>query len=261
MEVNALHRKSRRTSRRVSIHCRSAVREDPSTSDGPKQAGELLPAAASELNNLIQIIAGTIKMLEEMWEGDARANKYFEMLHLSTDRATRVMNQLVKHAGGSERKILLHPSFVTPARPKSGHGKGRPRCIMVVDDEPMALVLSKHVLTQAGFEVVTAQSGFECLESYRARPDRFDLVLLDLTMPLMDGEETFNRLREIDAKAVVVLDTGFIEKHRLDQMMADGLAGFVRRPYQPAQVIAQIKSVLDASEGSGLSKTSALIPF
>jgi CheY-like chemotaxis protein len=235
--------------------------EGPSTRDLPKQAGELLPAAASELNNLLQIIAGTIKLLENMWEGDSRAIKYFEMLHLSTDRATKVMNQLVKHAGGSERKILLHPSFATPARPKSGSGNGRSRCIMVVDDEPMALVLSKHVLTQAGFEVVTARSGLECLDFYRARPGRFDLVLLDLTMPLMDGEETFNRLREIDAKAVVVLDTGFIEKHRLEQMMADGLAGFVRRPYQPAEMIAQIMSVLDASEGLGLSKTSALIPF
>jgi hypothetical protein len=135
--------------------------EGPSTSGLPKQAGELLPAAASELNNLLQIIAGTIKLLENMWEGDSRAIKYFEMLHLSTDRATKVMNQLVKQAGGSERKILLNPSFATPARPKSGPGNGRSRCIMVVDDEPMALVLSKHVLTQAGFEVVTARSGLE----------------------------------------------------------------------------------------------------
>jgi two-component system cell cycle sensor histidine kinase/response regulator CckA len=89
------------------------------------------------------------------------------------------------------------------------------------------------------------------------------LVLLDLTMPLMDGEETFNRLREIDAKAIVVLDTGFIEKHRLEQMMADGLAGFVRRPYQPAEMIAQIMSVLDTTSGSspGQPSSSPPIPF
>lgn len=237
------------------------MREGPSTSDWPKQAGDPLPAAASELNNLLQIIAGTIKLLENMWEGDSRATKYFEMLHLSTDRATKVMSQLVEQAGGSERKILLHPSFANPARPKAGSRAGRSRCIMVVDDEPMALVLSKHVLTQAGFEVVTAQSGLECLDLYRSRPGRFDLILLDLTMPLMDGEETFNRLREIDAKAVVVLNTGFIEEHRLEQMMADGLAGFVPRPYQPAEVIAQIKSILEAAAGPGRPGSSPPIQF
>jgi hypothetical protein len=102
-------------------------------------------AAASELNNLLQIIAGTIKLLENTWEGDSRATKYFEMLHLNTDRPTKVMSQLVEHAGGSERKILLHPSFATAATPKAGSHGGRSRCIMVVDDEPMALVLSKHV--------------------------------------------------------------------------------------------------------------------
>ena len=70
------------------------------------------------------------------------------------------------------------------------------------------------------------------------------LVLLDLTMPLMDGEETFRRLREIESKAVVVLNTGFIEEERLATMMDAGLAGFVRRPYHPVELIAQIRSIL-----------------
>jgi CheY-like chemotaxis protein len=171
------------------------------------------------------------------------------------------MSQLVEHAGGSERKILLHPSFARPARPKPGLRKERSRCIMIVDDEPMALVLSKHVLTQAGFEVVTAQSGLECLDIYRSLPGRFDLVLLDLTMPLMDGEETFNRLREIDAKAVVMLNTGFIEEFRLKQMMSDGLAGFVRRPYPPEEMIAQIKSLFEATADSGLGRLGSSPPI
>ena len=223
-------------------------------------SAELLPAATSELNNLIQIIAGTVKLLENIWEGDSRATKYFEMLRLSTDRATKVMSQLVEEAGGSERKILLHPSF---AGPLSAGPKKRPlkaQRIMVVDDEPMALVLSKHVLTQAGFEVLTAQSGIECLDLYRSRPAHIDLVLLDLTMPLMDGEETFRRLRTIDPQATVVLNTGFIAEDRLERMMADGLAGFVRRPYQPAEVVAQIRSVLAVTSGEG-SGGSPPIPF
>ncbi len=239
------------------------MRDDFSTKQRAKQVDDLLPAAASEMNNLLQIISGTVKLLEKIWEGDGRARKYFEMLHMSTDRATEVMTRLVEKAGGSERKILLHPAFANPVRPTAGFVHGKSHCIMVVDDEPMALVLSKQVLTQAGFEVVTAQSGLECLELYRTRPGRFSLVLLDLTMPLMDGEDTFRRLREIDPKAVVVLNTGFIEEERLAQMMDAGLAGFVRRPYQPLEVIAQIRSILAtaASSGQGGPGLSPLIPF
>lgn len=238
------------------------MRKDFSTNDQAKKIGEMLPAAASEMNNLLQIIAGTVKLLEKIWNGDERAKKYFEMLHMSTDRATEVMSRLVEQAGGSERKILLHPSFANPARSHAKLGHGKSCCVMVVDDEPMALMLSRQVLTQAGFEVVTAQSGLECLDLYRARPGRFDLVLLDLNMPLMDGEDTFRRLREIDPKAVVVLNTGFIEEDRLGQMMTDGLAGFVRRPYQPAEVIGQIRSVLAAARpGEGGPGISPLIPM
>ncbi len=239
------------------------MRDDFSTSARAKQAIDLLPAAASEMNNLLQIIDGTVKLLEKIWDGDARAGKYFEMLHLSTDRATEVMSRLVEQAGGSERKILLHPAFANPGRSQATFQNGKSRCIMVVDDEPMALVLSRQVLVQAGFEVVTAQSGIECLDLYRARPERFDLVLLDLTMPLMDGEETFRRLREIDSKAVVVLNTGFIEEQRLTTMMEAGLAGFIRRPYQPMEVIAHIRSTLAtaARTGQGGPGISPVIPF
>ena len=93
--------------------------------------------------------------------------------------------------------------------------------------------------------MVTAQSGFEALELFRKHIGRFDLILLDLSMPIMDGEETFNRLCAIDPQVVVLLNTGFIEKHRLDRMMAAGLAGFLRRPYRPDEIIEQIRSVLE----------------
>ncbi len=212
------------------------------------RAAELLPAATSELNNLLQIIAGTVKLLENLWDGDSRATKYFEMLRMSTDRATQVMGELTEEAGGSERKILLHPSLARPASARPRNLVRTTQRVMVVDDEPMALVLSKHVLTQAGYEVITAQSGRECLDLYQMRPGDFDLVLLDLTMPEIDGEETFTRLRAIDPHATVVLNTGFIAEHRLERMMADGLAGFVRRPYQPSEVVEQIRAILAASQ-------------
>lgn len=63
-------------------------------------------------------------------------------------------------------------------------------------------------------------------------------------MPLMDGEETFNHLRAIEPKVQVLLNTGFIEKHRLERMMAAGLSGFLRRPYRPNDVVEHIELIL-----------------
>ena len=127
---------------------------------------------------------------------------------------------------------------------------------MVVDDEPMALVLLQQILSQAGHSVVTAQSGFEALDFFRKEPGRFSLILLDLAMPLMDGEETFNHLRAIEPNVVVLLNTGFIENLRLNRMMSNGLAGFLRRPYRPDEVITQIESVLENIKKGGTHNAS-----
>ena len=123
----------------------------------------------------------------------------------------------------------------------------RPRRILVVDDEPAARVLANRVFSEAGFEVVTVQSGFECLTQFRERPNWFDLILLDLSMPFMDGEETFRRLRAINPKVVVLLSTGFLAQaqDRIDRMLAAGLAGSIRKPHRPDELLARVQAVLE----------------
>jgi two-component system cell cycle sensor histidine kinase/response regulator CckA len=121
----------------------------------------------------------------------------------------------------------------------------RSRRILVVDDEPAARVLAHRVFTEAGYEVITIQSGFECLERLRKQPHGFDLILLDLSMPFMDGEETFRRLREINPEVVVLLSTGFMAQERVDRMLAAGLAGFIRKPHRPDELLARVQVILE----------------
>jgi two-component system, cell cycle sensor histidine kinase and response regulator CckA len=139
--------------------------------------------------------------------------------------------------------------FRNPETPEaSGHGlQARVRRILVVDDEPAARVLAFRVFSEAGFEVTTAQSGFECLEQFRKRPHWFDLILLDLSMPFMDGEETFKRLRALNPKVVVLLSTGFLTQaqERIDRMVAGGLAGFIRKPHRPDELLGQVQTILE----------------
>jgi two-component system, cell cycle sensor histidine kinase and response regulator CckA len=128
----------------------------------------------------------------------------------------------------------------------------RARRILVVDDEPAARVLANRVLSEAGFEVTTVQSGFECLERFRKEPRGFDLVLLDLSMPFLDGEETFKRLRGINPNVVALLSTGFLAQaqERIDRMLAGGLAGSIRKPHRPDELLARVEAILNDTKFS-----------
>jgi DNA-binding response OmpR family regulator len=142
----------------------------------------------------------------------------------------------------------------------SGNGSpARSRRILVVDDEPAARVLAFRVFSEAGFEVTTAQSGFECLEHFRKRPNWFDLILLDLSMPLLDGEETFKRLRALNPVVVVLLSTGFLTQaqERIDRMTAAGLAGFIRKPHRPDELLAKVNSTLERMKFSRVGCAAA----
>lgn len=120
----------------------------------------------------------------------------------------------------------------------------------------MALELSKRTLVDAGFVVTAVSSGADALRLLGQQPEGFDLVLLDFNLPEMDGEETFTRLRAVQPKILVLLNTGFIERHRLDRMMKNGLAGFLRRPYRPNELIAQISSILASGRRSAMPPRS-----
>jgi two-component system, cell cycle sensor histidine kinase and response regulator CckA len=142
------------------------------------------------------------------------------------------------------------PNQLAEADPSEASGRAvsaGPRRILVVDDDPAARVLANRVFSEAGFEATTVQSGFECLEKFRKNPNRFNLILLDLSMPFMDGEETFRRLRAINPNVVVLLSTGFLAQaqDRIDRMLAAGMAGSIRKPYQPDEMLAQVQATLE----------------
>jgi CheY-like chemotaxis protein len=219
----------------------------PSSPSADSVSKDTLSKATSELNNLLQIISGTSAEIENLWEGSDASEKYLAVLRASIERAEAVAGQLAEHAGCTEQKMLMHPELASFIKPKSVSRMpiSKPS-ILVVDDEEVALTLIKTLLSEAGYRVVTAQSGFECLDLFRRRPPGYDLVLLDLTMPFMDGEETFQRLREIHPDVPVVLCTGFIQQDRLERLMKAGLTGFLRKPLAPDEIVDHVRSILES---------------
>lgn len=214
------------------------------TTEQPPAAHSLSsPEIASELNNLLQIISGTTEMIENIWEGRPGAARYFEMLRESVARAAEVTTELVERSGQLSGKIVLHPEFNRRKNEALSAPAPKQR-IMIVDDEKMLLILTSEILKEAGYEVVTAESGFECLDQFRLGGRKFDLVLLDLNMPLMDGEETFHRLRALQPAQRIMLCTGYVQQDRLNHMLGAGLCGFVQKPLGPAKYLESVRAVL-----------------
>ncbi len=214
--------------------------------DGNGRKITLSSKVASELNNLLQIISGTSVLIENVWEGAPGSDKYFEMLRTSIERAEQVTAQLVAEAGGPSGKVMLHPALQQPQTavmlPKPDR---RRRSVLITDDEAMAVALLQEIMSEAGYVVSTAHSPFECLDLFRRAPESFDLVLLDLAMPFMNGEETFARLRQIRPRINVVLMAGFVEADCLERMMSNGLAGFLAKPFWAGDVLALADSIIE----------------
>ncbi len=221
---------------------------------------ESVSKASSELNNLLQIISGTSAEIANLREGDDGSERYLSMLRASIARAEAVAGQLSEQAGSTNRKTAINPELAQFAPPRKNVAEmpvSKPQ-VLVVDDEEVALMLLKQLLTTAGYLVSTAQSGFECLDVFRRRPLSYRLVVLDLTMPFMDGEETFHRLREINPDIPVMLCTGFIQNERLEKLMAAGLSGFLRKPFAPEEILGQIQALLESvkyARGAGESSS------
>src|SRR5205809_1009862 len=120
-------------------------------------------------------------------------------------------------------------------------GKGR---VLVVDDEDTVRRTAKHTLERYGYSVVLADNGQQALELFRQSPLEFDLVLLDLTMPVLSGEDTLRELRNIHPKLPVVLSSGFNEVEAIRRFQGKGLAGFVQKPYTADTLARRVKAAL-----------------
>jgi PAS domain S-box-containing protein len=106
-------------------------------------------------------------------------------------------------------------------------GKGR---VLFVDDELMLATLEAKMLSRLGFEVEAKTDPPEALETFRARPASFDLVITDMTMPNMTGDRLARELLRIRPDVPVILCTGFSERMSEDKAMALGIKGFVMKP-------------------------------
>jgi len=103
--------------------------------------------------------------------------------------------------------------------------------ILLVDDEESLVALGAQMLEHLGFSVLTAADGLQAVEQYREKGNTIDLVLMDLTMPHMDGAEAFGELRRLNPDVRVVLASGYSNEEVAVRFAGKGFSGVLQKPY------------------------------
>lgn len=117
--------------------------------------------------------------------------------------------------------------------------------ILVVDDDEMLAILLSEILKALGYEVVPMTRSLDALELFRSQPDRFDLVLTDLTMPGITGIDLAVELQGIRSDVPIILCTGFTSTEIREKAIAAGIRQVVTKPYLLLELAETVRRVLD----------------
>jgi PAS domain S-box-containing protein len=148
---------------------------------------------------------------------------------------------------GTTFKIYL------PALVQSGHWreagedqfKGGDETILLVDDEQYIRELGVELLTDVGYEVLTATDGENAVELYRKEQKRIDLVILDLVIPGMGGKKCYEEILKINPLAKILIVSGYSVNGPGQEAMEAGAKGFIGKPFDVSNMLITIRNILD----------------
>lgn len=151
---------------------------------------------------------------------------------------------------GTKFKILLPPTLPEidkEMKESEKEMKGKEK-IMVVDDEEDIRNVTKEILERYGYQVYLAKDGKEAVEKYKEHADEIDLVVLDLTLPHLKGEDVIKKIMERRPDARVIVSSGSPNEERMKMLLKLGARAFIKKPYPFEKLLRLIREVLDKYE-------------
>ncbi len=115
--------------------------------------------------------------------------------------------------------------------------------VLLVDDEETLRAVGREMLQELGYRVLLASDGREAVGLFRERHGEIDWVLMDLTMPHLDGEQAFRELRRIDPAARVIMTSGYTEQEISQKFLGEGMAGFLQKPFRVSDLCAVLRAM------------------
>jgi PAS domain S-box-containing protein len=157
--------------------------------------------------------------------------------------------EIASAAGAGTTFRILFPASAGTAEPLPAQAAPAPlprgsETVLFVDDEEALRALAREMLGGLGYTILTAADGVEALKIFEERRKEIALVILDLVMPEMGGEETFGWIRTIDPSARVLVSSGDAAEGRIERLLAEGARGFVKKPYRLATLASAVRQAL-----------------
>jgi len=121
--------------------------------------------------------------------------------------------------------------------------------VLVVDDEESVREMTKMMLERSGYTAITACDGVEGVELFRQRHAELRVVILDMTMPRMNGEQAFGEMRRVSQLVPVILASGYNEQDATNRFSGKGLAGFLQKPFRLSDLREKMRQALKREEG------------
>jgi len=117
--------------------------------------------------------------------------------------------------------------------------------VLLVDDEDSIVDVGEEILNMMGYQVLSARGGKEAVELYQKNQATIDIVVLDMIMPEMGGEETYDTLKEINPKVKVLLSSGYSIDGKAKEILEKGCDGFIQKPFTIEELSQKIREILD----------------
>jgi nitrogen-specific signal transduction histidine kinase len=130
-------------------------------------------------------------------------------------------------------------SLADKASIKTGTGN-----ILLVDDEDFIRITAKTMLESMGYNVLLAENGKEGVDLFEKEYKNIDLVILDMVMPVMNGREVYEQMKEIDKDVKAIISSGFSKPDDVDELRKIGLSGFIRKPYFKMELSRLVADIL-----------------
>lgn len=168
--------------------------------------------------------------------------------------------RVTSEAGKGSAFRLLFPSLGTPPpnpvhaenASKNWRGQGT---ILLADDQEIVLNAGKRMLNRLGFQVVCAVDGYDAIEQFRMHASEIICVVLDLTMPRLNGEEAFEAIRRIQPDVRVILASGYSEEEIATRFAGKGLCGVLKKPFTLAELTQCLRNAIDGGANTTEHKT------
>ena len=122
--------------------------------------------------------------------------------------------------------------------------------ILLVDDQETVWDFLIEALQNLGYSVILAENGLDAVEICKQNPGEIDLVLLDMIMPKLGGHGAFYQIKEVDPNIKILLSSGFVAQEAVDDLLANGAAGFLPKPHRIKTLAEELRRILDGNKNT-----------